>query len=180
MAGTATTRHIANILNAFARSRVWDEALFRRLSMIVRTMQPVATPAKDIAYIVNAYSQVLLDTSISMICLEIRQDSEYLDTSHISQATTRVGSTLRDTSLFLHMARLALLKSDSELTARNVASIVNAFARAGVWDERIFKKMSSSLRRMPKESVEMRDIARIVHAFSLAQVISCELNHFVY
>jgi hypothetical protein len=68
------------------------------------------------------------------------------------------------------MARLALLKSDSELTARNVASIVNAFARAGIWDERIFKRMSASLRRMPKDGIELRDIARIVHAFSLAQV----------
>jgi hypothetical protein len=58
VAGTAQSRHIANILNAFARSHVWDEALFRRLSTIVRTMQPVATPANDIAYIVNAYSQV--------------------------------------------------------------------------------------------------------------------------
>ena len=140
LAGNTKTRHIANILNSFARSRVWDETLFRRLSTVVRTMQPVATPAKDIAYIVNAYSQ----------------------------ATTRIGSRLRDTSLFLHMARIALLKNDDELTARNVAEIVNAFARGGVWDERLFKRMSAALRSMPPSSIGVKDIARIVQAFSLA------------
>lgn len=50
-----------------------------------------------------------------------------------SQATTRVGSTFRDTSLFMYMASMSILKTDEELTPRTVASIVNAFARAGLF-----------------------------------------------
>eukprot|EP00281_Chroomonas_sp_CCMP1168_P018610 CAMPEP_0206223258 /NCGR_PEP_ID=MMETSP0047_2-20121206/6392_1 /ASSEMBLY_ACC=CAM_ASM_000192 /TAXON_ID=195065 /ORGANISM="Chroomonas mesostigmatica_cf, Strain CCMP1168" /LENGTH=152 /DNA_ID=CAMNT_0053646127 /DNA_START=18 /DNA_END=473 /DNA_ORIENTATION=- len=130
-AGESTSRHAADILNSFARCGVWDEALFRRLSSIMRTACPENTPAKDIAVIVNAYSQ----------------------------ATTRLGSTFRDTSLFLHMARLSLLKTDDELSPRVVASIVNAFARVGVWDERIFKRMSLAIRNKRPGEVSLRDVA---------------------
>ena len=77
--GRASSRQLAALVNAFARARVWDQALFHRVSQSVRALRPHQVPAQDIAAIVNAFAR----------------------------ASTRQNSTFRDGALFLHMSRIA-------------------------------------------------------------------------
>ena len=131
---------LSGMLNAYARSNVWDEDLFHRLSQAVRALSPRDVATQDIATIVNAFAR----------------------------ATTRDKSRFRDGALFLHMSRIAQAKDPAEFRARDVANIVNALARVGVWDEALFRKMSTVVRSMSARELPLRDAARIVCAFTLA------------
>ena len=135
-----TGRMLSGVLNAYARSNVWDEDLFHRLSQAVRGLSPRDVATQDIATIVNAFAR----------------------------ATTRDKSRFRDGALFLHMSRIAQAKDPAEFRARDVANIVNALARVGVWDEALFRKMSTVVRSMSARELPLRDAARIVCAFTLA------------
>lgn len=86
-----------------------------------------------------------------------------------ARASTRQDSTFRDGALFLHMSRVAQEKDSSEFRARDIANIVNALARVGVWDEALFRKMSTVVRGKSAADLPLRDAARIVCAFTLAQ-----------
>jgi hypothetical protein len=134
------SRMLAGLLNAFARSNVWDEVLFHRVSQTIRALRPRDVPVQDIAAIVNAFAR----------------------------ACTRHNSTFRNGALFLHLSRIAQDKDAAEFRARDVANIVNALARVGVWDEVLFRKMSTVVRGMSAKELPLRDAARIVCAFTLA------------
>jgi len=54
------------------------------------------------------------------------------------------------------MSRIAQAKLPSEFRARDIANIVNALARVGVWDESLFRKLSTVVRGMSEEQVPLR------------------------
>jgi hypothetical protein len=65
-----------------------------------------------------------------------------------SQVETREGSRLRDGALFMHMGGIVKGLDIHELAQepRLLANIVNAFAKARVWDEELFRYLSRAAR----------------------------------
>jgi len=83
----------------------------------------------------------------------------------------RTGSTLRDGALFLQLSSQTKQIPAESLSKdpRALANIVNAFARAGVWDEELFRHTSRAARITDPSTISVNDCAALVGSFAKAQ-----------
>ncbi|EKX40980.1 hypothetical protein GUITHDRAFT_142377 [Guillardia theta CCMP2712] len=140
---SAAPGDIAALAHAYTRAGVWDERLFRTLAGSVKKIDPALFNVKDLAEVVSSFSAI----------------------------ETRTGSTLRDGALFMRMGSIAKSLSFRDLVKepRAVANLVNAFAKAGIWDEDLFRLCSRVVRSADPKGMHVNDCAAIVSSFAKAQ-----------
>eukprot|EP00282_Hemiselmis_andersenii_P007646 CAMPEP_0114114206 /NCGR_PEP_ID=MMETSP0043_2-20121206/3315_1 /TAXON_ID=464988 /ORGANISM="Hemiselmis andersenii, Strain CCMP644" /LENGTH=229 /DNA_ID=CAMNT_0001206393 /DNA_START=101 /DNA_END=791 /DNA_ORIENTATION=+ len=144
---TKDPRALASIVNAFARAGVWDEALFRHMSRVARMTEPKALSVNDCAALVGAFSK----------------------------AQTRAGARLRDGALFRRLSLTVQAKEPSAFTPRAVSNILSSFARAGVWDRVLFKRitrialnLTDGEERIPFRGFKAQELASMAWAVAKA------------
>jgi hypothetical protein len=74
---------------------------------------------------------------------------------------------VRDGSLFRFASACFLSKPAAAFSPMDVSDIVNAYSRVGVWDERVFRHMSSAARQ--RRPINVQEAAVICEAFSCAE-----------
>jgi len=117
--------------------------LFRALSAAVRRLDKTSIDPWVISRLVSAFSQV----------------------------ETREGSRLRDGALFMYMGSIVKSLDVQQLSRKPqlVANIVNAFVKARVWDEELFRFLSRAARNSSANTMLPTDCAALVGSFAKAQ-----------
>ena len=81
------------------------------------------------------------------------------------------------------MSRIVQAKQPSEFRARDIANIVNALARVGVWDEALFRKLSAVVRGMSAEQVPLcvaACVAAWIACVCIYEYMYMFLNMYIY
>jgi hypothetical protein len=128
---------------AYTRAKIWDERLFKSLSAAARRLEKGSVSAAASARLVAAFSKV----------------------------ETRQGSRLRDGALFMKMGSIVkgLDAAQLALDPRLVSNIVNAFAKARVWDEELFRLLSRAARLTSAAQMQPSECGALVGSFAKAQ-----------
>ena len=163
---------------AYTQAGIWDEKLFRMLSGAVRALPAERINLKDIAELVLAFHKIQVPRS-----------------SHAGQtgATGQTGQTAQGGRARARVRRAHLRRAcrparaptsatapfscacpRCEISAlaaepRAVANIVNAFAKAQIWDEELFRRLSRAARMAQPRRLSVTDCAVIVASFAKAQ-----------
>ena len=153
-ASAYSAQSVAMLANAFARAGCRDHALFRQLCDVCMSLAPEAYDEQSIANIANAFAR-----------------NSQAWTKHADAAP---GSYNRLILLFQRLAKIAIRPDMWAFSSQSVALIVNAYAKLGIKDARLFRHLSKVAQQMGSRNFELPckplHVAQVCNAFAKANV----------
>ena len=153
-ASAYSAQSVAMLANAFARAGCRDHALFRQLCDVCMHLAPEAYDEQSIANIANAFAR-----------------NSQAWTKHADAAP---GSYNRLIALFQRLAKIATRPNMWAFSSQSVALIVNAYAKLGIKDAKLFQHLSKVAQQMGSRNFELPckplHVAQVCNAFAKANV----------
>ena len=160
---------VANIVNAFARLEIYDEALFATMEEVILGIASARWDAQAVALVLNAYAKLQMHPPrlfafLSDLVMTVPRRS------FNAQAVANIGNALakadmKHEQLLDHLAELCLNMGPGDFTGQAVSSILNAFAKLDHRHPLLFRRMGDIIMAMPLATFQPQAIANIVNAY---------------